>query len=570
MSIAVNSVSGLNAALNTAKGGETIVLSAGNYEGLTISGLHFDSAVTITSLSDTNEAVLKALSIKNSSGLQFQNLEFVTDAEKNPYFNFRVEGSSDITFDHLDVHGSLDGNPQNDAFAFAITASNNIKVTNSEFHEVGVGINHFNSNNLTIADNNFHGIRWDGIDGGGSSNVTISRNAFSDFHPREGEHPDAIQFWTTNTTVSASNIVVNDNLIERGAGIPIQGIFFQDEVGNLPFHGVTITRNLVVGESYNGIVVKHATDVTVENNEVVALPDQSSYITIRDVEGAMITGNRSTFLQYLNDTAVHDSGNLKTTTTTDGGAAAVGSWLAAHAIGPQMVTFAGVETAGPVASLDSSVTVNLVSTVAQTTSIAATAVVAGDAANNLIVGTAADDKLSGMGGADTLKGAAGNDVISGGDGDDLIYGNQGADTLSGGAGADRLTGAEGDDYLSGGASADTLEAGAGADLMSGGEGADIFIFREGDTLASAPDRILDFAHGDKISLTMVDANVNASGDQAFTFIGAQSFHHKAGELHYEVANGGIYLSGDTNGDGIADIKLFLDGLKSISVGDMWI
>jgi hypothetical protein len=285
-------VAGLNAALQAATGGETIQLAPGVYSGEVVSGVHFTTPVTITSQDPTQQAVIQNLYVKNSDGLNFQKLEFVTDATTNPYYNFRVEGSTHVSFDSLNVHGSLDGNPQNDAFAFSVNTSDTVSITNSSFREVGIGVAHYSSNNLTISNNSFVGIRWDGIDGGSSSNVTVSHNFFSDFHPLDGEHPDAIQFWTSNATKSATNIVVTDNLVTRGGGIPIQGIFITDQVGNLPFLNVKISGNLVIGGSYNGITVGDGQSVTVDHNTVVALPDQTSWIYMDQVNGLTVTNNR--------------------------------------------------------------------------------------------------------------------------------------------------------------------------------------------------------------------------------------------------------------------------------------
>ena len=86
---------------------------------------------------------------------------------------------------------------------------------------------------------------------------------------------------------------------------------------------------------------------------------------------------------------------------------------------------------------------------------------------------------------------------------------------------------------------------------------------------STSDRIIDFSHaeGDHINLAGVDANSASAGDQAFAFIGAAAFHDTAGELRYEITNGNTYLTGDTNGDGLADFMVRLDGSHALVAGD---
>jgi serralysin len=67
------------------------------------------------------------------------------------------------------------------------------------------------------------------------------------------------------------------------------------------------------------------------------------------------------------------------------------------------------------------------------------------------------------------------------------------------------------------------------------------------------DAILDFTHSevDKIDLSGIDANSSKAGNQAFSFIGSKAFDGKVGELNFIK---GI-LSGDTNGDKVADFEL---------------
>src|SRR3546814_18636009 len=104
-----------------------------------------------------------------------------------------------------------------------------------------------------LSGNSFHTMRSDGVRGGGTNDVVISNNYFTDFHPVGADHPDAIQLWTTNTTESARNISITGNVFERGDGDIIQGIFLRDQSGGkLPYQDVTISDNIVLGGMYNG------------------------------------------------------------------------------------------------------------------------------------------------------------------------------------------------------------------------------------------------------------------------------------------------------------------------------
>ena len=123
----------------------------------------------------------------------------------------------------------------------------------------------------------------------------------------------------------------------------------------------------------------------------------------------------------------------------------------------------------------------------------------------------------------------------------------GSFALYGGAGMDRITGGSGNDLIFGGGGSDTLTGGAGDDL---------FVYA---SLAHSPavgrDRIIGFAPGDRIDLSAIDAVVATSGDDAFTFIGANAFSGTAGELRVDGAGGVWAVSADVNGDGFADFSL---------------
>jgi serralysin len=172
---------------------------------------------------------------------------------------------------------------------------------------------------------------------------------------------------------------------------------------------------------------------------------------------------------------------------------------------------------------------------------------------------------------------AASDVVQDGtSGADKLFGTSGADKLEGGAGADKLFGAAGDDQLFGGAGRDKLFGGAGNDLLQGGLGKDVLVGGAGAddfVFASAAeagkvgqrDVIRDFsgAQGDDIDLSGIDANAKALGNQAFSFIGNETFSGKAGQLRYE---DGI-VAGDVNGDKVADFHIEIANKHALSAGD---
>jgi serralysin len=120
-----------------------------------------------------------------------------------------------------------------------------------------------------------------------------------------------------------------------------------------------------------------------------------------------------------------------------------------------------------------------------------------------------------------------------------------------------------------------LSGGIGKDTMSGGADADWFSydFKSESVKGANRDVILDFSgvNGgelDQIDLFDIDAKKGA-GNQAFKFIGAQKFHHKAGELQvkYNAATDIAIVSGDIDGNGKADFQIEVHSIAALAKAD---
>lgn len=175
-------------------------------------------------------------------------------------------------------------------------------------------------------------------------------------------------------------------------------------------------------------------------------------------------------------------------------------------------------------------------------------------------------------GSDTLIGDGGINVLDGLGGNDTLAGMGGADTLKGGRGNDLLNGGGDNDVLDGGAGNDTLSGGTGRDEFTGGAGLDKFTLVKGDFAGltdTTADVIHDFhrAERDNIDLSAIDANTKTAANDAFIYIASAAFHQIAGELRIKKTGGNTFVQGDTNGDGIADFSIRLDGLISLVAAD---
>ena len=323
----VSTTTELLSVLRSARSGDVVQLESGTYSAATIRGLNLGNVVIESKYPD-QPAVFTNLQIHDSSGLTFRDVDFSLSLVAGNIYPVLVMRSNDVRFDNVHVHGSLDDNPGNDGITgLMVRESRNVTVTNSEFEQLKWGIAHLDSRGLNFSDNAFHDLQTDGIRGGGSSDVLIAYNSFRDFYPAPGDHPDGIQFWTTNTTQAVRNIVVTGNEIVRGDGAYVQGIFFRDEVTTLPYENVTITNNIVIGGMYNGIMVDGGLNLTISGNTVVGLPDMNSWIRLQNVTNVWLEDNRSThYIHSVNVNRLYQSGNETIARATDGGLEALRLW----------------------------------------------------------------------------------------------------------------------------------------------------------------------------------------------------------------------------------------------------
>ena len=149
--------------------------------------------------------------------------------------------------------------------------------------------------------------------------------------------------------------------------------------------------------------------------------------------------------------------------------------------------------------------------------------------------------------------------VSGGAFGDILTGSDAANVLSGGSGNDTLAGLGGNDLLRGG---------NGREAMTGGLGSDVFDFdyASDSAVGANRDRILDFTGADWIDLAGIDANPGAGGNQAFAFVGQQSFSG-AGQVRFYIDGNRTTVEVNTAGAGGAEMEIELAGALALAESD---
>jgi hypothetical protein len=314
-SVSVSNSHELLEALRTAPPGARIKLQPGLYSDVVVKGVR--GPFVIESASVDHPAVLTDLRVSETKDLTLADVEFsAAGVAPGPFgpaatVPFQILDSANIDLERLNVHGAPNGSLETDVSGLLIRNSDHVTIANSDFHNLHNAINHIDDQNLTVANNHFHHLRDDGLRGGGSSYVSVTDNRCDSQHPdaKDQDHPDCIQFWTTNTKTPAHDITITGNTYERGEGMPIQGIFMRDEVGALPYQRVTISGNIVRGASWNGIAVSGATAPIIKGNVVCPYADQMSWIRVQDTTGAALSDNKAGRYAFKNNTDLVEKGD---------------------------------------------------------------------------------------------------------------------------------------------------------------------------------------------------------------------------------------------------------------------
>lgn len=148
--------------------------------------------------------------------------------------------------------------------------------------------------------------------------------------------------------------------------------------------------------------------------------------------------------------------------------------------------------------------------------------------------------------------AAAFENVTGSNFGDMIVGSDMANTLNGGKGNDMIVG------------------GLGNDRLIGGRGNDVFVFGSvNDSLKGMQDQIVDFARGDRIDLSGIDANMALVGDQRF-HLGGDGAHAGDIMISYNAAKNVTVLNLHVDDNDTVDAVIWLSGNHTnLTANDIW-
>ncbi|WP_353475857.1 right-handed parallel beta-helix repeat-containing protein (plasmid) [Salipiger sp. H15] len=309
----------LRAALARARGGEVILLAPGDYGSLELRGTRakFDDPVTLRSADPAVPARFDRIALRGARNLVLERLEFryrpeAGDGKLRAMLEVRGAGkdsAGDITVRDCRFVGELVsarvGADLLDAEAVAakkglvagsyagmgiyMQGAEDITVTGNEVTGVYRGFSFEKIARLEVSENLVHDIRSDGMTFGQLEHARIERNTVRDLHPwrhsqaqNKGDHPDLMQFWTTNSDAATRDVVVRGNLLVQRAAVDgdrAQGIFMRNSKAEADaatdeffFRDIVIEDNVILNGHINSLVIGETIGLAVVGNLVLQDP----------------------------------------------------------------------------------------------------------------------------------------------------------------------------------------------------------------------------------------------------------------------------------------------------------
>lgn len=316
----VSNATQLQSAINNAVGGDKIILADGNYGTVWIQNKNPVSTITIQAANPGTSVHLDSLNVYTSKNLSFSGFDVgraLSGTEPEWTQLTAIRDSSNIKFDSMNFHGSLDGDPSNDGICLYITGVSGFSVTNSSMKEGFRGFVAVQSSNITVKNNDFTLLRSDGMISAGNDGIMIDGNRFTNFHPIEGDHGDAIQFFNLGQPKGQSNITIKNNVqfqiyFSGVESTGVQGIWISDP-DIYGYKNVLIQNNMMYSNDlYNGIGVAGATGLQIIGNTIISKPtdDKMFWIRLEADSQVLLKDNVTDNILTTNVTDFFQSGNI--------------------------------------------------------------------------------------------------------------------------------------------------------------------------------------------------------------------------------------------------------------------
>ncbi len=263
----------LSAALASAKGGETFLLTDGPYGVVDIVGHRFADRVTLRA-DHRARAVFDQLFIRDTHNLRVEGVHVSHPGNGGPASTIVAvtEGSRAIQIVGCQVNGKIDADYTGHYGLYTNDQVRDVVFAGNFVHHVRVGGVFYNAQGLTVSGNTVDHVGGDSFKFIAVQDALIEYNmgARHIFSP-PSEHNDFIQF----QGAPSSNLVIRGN-VSLPRSIPnVQGIFLDDA----RYTNVLIEHNVIVSSMIRGISTSDCVDCEVRFNTLINIAGQGSKAT---------------------------------------------------------------------------------------------------------------------------------------------------------------------------------------------------------------------------------------------------------------------------------------------------
>ncbi len=267
----------LTAALNAATGGETILLSAGNYGVFSVSNKNYTSLVTVTAASPSNPPTFASFTVSSVNNFKLDKIYVAyapTATTADHMSGMMVTNVENFILSNSVFKSSPNPVGEQVGRGISVTGGKNVTIAGNEVTGSRRGILTGGIDGLAIKHNYVHDIRTSQLSGGIVSNVLIEGNHLRTSRAVNfggaGDHGDFIHYWTQpHQTGPSSNFKIINNFMEQAGGTALLGIYMDNNTNPQGFTNVHIENNILHNSNGQGMRLEDVVGAVVKNNSLI-------------------------------------------------------------------------------------------------------------------------------------------------------------------------------------------------------------------------------------------------------------------------------------------------------------
>ena len=290
--IPIANAAALKQALTAANSGKTLLLAAGNYGTMSLSGIKPGSRITVVSANASSPAIFNQIKINNCSNLVFADLRFnyngpTTNRTGKGFFCIEMAGSQNMVVQTSLFVGTAPSPVKGNGFGLkGNDGTSNLLVAGCTFTRLTTGVSFSNVSNSQLVGCMLTAIEYDAIDFTDVHNFLVEGNYVGEFKPPPDlKHQDCIQvrhfIGSPNPT---SDLVIKNNVLSTGPSA-VHAIYMGNQAANgcvfgecdssknpggpsTYYRNITVTGNTIINTQLHGISIGQAIGVTITNNKL--------------------------------------------------------------------------------------------------------------------------------------------------------------------------------------------------------------------------------------------------------------------------------------------------------------